>query len=274
MATGGGGGGGVEPPISGEGWDISTAVFSQSFSVSSQETAPTGVFFKPDGLKMYVIGVDNDRVHEYDLSVAWDISTASHVQSFSVSSQETSPYGVLLKPDGLKMYVIGADNDRVHEYDLSTAWDIYTATYLQNFSVASQETNPLGVFFKPDGLKVYVIGFTGDDVNEYDLSTAWDISTATYLQNFSVSSQVTFPVGVFFKPDGLKMYVLGADNDLVHEYDLSTAWDIYTATYLQNFSVSSQVTFPVGVFFKPDGLKMYVIGPGGASIHEYNLSPV
>jgi hypothetical protein len=74
----------------------------------------------------------------------------------------------------------------VNEYDLSTAWDITTASYLQNFSVAAQETNPQDLFFKPDGTKMYVIGSSGDDVNEYDLSTAWDVTTASYLQNFTL----------------------------------------------------------------------------------------
>jgi hypothetical protein len=31
---------------------------------------------------------------------------------------------------------------------------------------------------------MYVIGSTGDDVNEYDLSSAWDISTATSYRLF------------------------------------------------------------------------------------------
>jgi hypothetical protein len=57
---------------------------------------------------------------------------------------------------------------------------------------------------------MYVIGSSGDDVNEYDLSTAWDISTASYLQNFSVGAQETTPSGIFFKPDGTKMYVIGS----------------------------------------------------------------
>ena len=268
MATGG-----VEPPVSSEGWDISTAVFSQSFSVASQEAVPAGVFFKPDGLKMYVIGYSGDDVNEYGLSTAWDISTATYLQNFSVASQEASPVGVFFKPDGLKMYVIGISGVEVNEYGLSTAWDISTATYLQNFSVASQEASPVGVFFKPDGLKMYVIGISGVEVNEYGLSTAWDISTATYLQNFSVASQEATPVGVFFKPDGLKMYVIGFIGVDVNEYNLSTAWDISTATYLQNFSVASQEATPVGVFFKPDGLKMYVTGSSGVDVNEYNLSP-
>ena len=66
---------------------------------------------------------------------------------------------------------------------------------------------------------MYVIGLTGDDVNEYNLSTAWDISTASYLQNFSVVSEETSPSGVFFKPDGLKMYIIGNVRDAVWSYD-------------------------------------------------------
>jgi DNA-binding beta-propeller fold protein YncE len=155
----------------------------------------------------------NDKVYGYTLSTAWDVSTAAWVtpttEYFSVAAQETTPQGLFFKPDGTKMYVIGSAGDDVNEYDLSTAWDITTASYLQNFSVAAQETNPTGIFFKPDGTKMYVIGTAGDDVNEYDLSTAWDVSTSSYLQNFSVAAQETTPQGIFFKPDGTKMYVIG-----------------------------------------------------------------
>ena len=253
-------------------WDISTASYLQNFSIAAQETIPRGIFFKPDGTKMYVLGQTGDDVNEYDLSTAWDISTASYLQNFSVSAEEATPQGIFFKPDGTKMYVVGSIGDDVNEYDLSTAWDVTTASYLQNFSIAAQETSPTGIFFKPDGTKMYVLGQTGDDVNEYDLSTAWDISTASYLQNFSVAAQETTPTGIFFKPDGTKMYVIGAIGDGVNEYDLSTAWDISTASYLRNFSVAAQETNPTGVFFKPDGTKMYVIGFTGDDVNEYDLS--
>jgi len=257
-------------------WDVSTASYLRNFSVAAQETDPTGIFFKSDGTKMYVIGTTGDAVNEYDLSTAWDVSAASFdfptEGYFSVAAQEATPTGIFFKPDGTKMYVIGYTGDDVNEYDLSTAWDVTSASYLQNFSVAAQEATPTGIFFKPDGTKMYVIGFTGDDVNEYDLSTAWDVSTASYLQNFSVSAQETTPTGIFFKPDGTKMYVLGFSGQDVNEYDLSTAWDITTASYLQNFSVAAQETGPNGIFFKPDGTKMYVIGNTGDDVNEYDLS--
>ena len=302
-------------------WLISSASYIQTFSVAAQETAPTGLFFKPDGLKMYVIGQTGDDVNEYDLSTAWDVSTAAYIGSFwvlgrstnpsdmffspdgntlyviannvivsypvptawninsiirpdyfQVAAQEAVPQGLFFDPDGLKMYVTGNAGDDVNEYNLSIAWDVSTAAYLQNFSITAQEGNPQGLFFKPDGLKMYVVGSTGDNVNEYDLSTAWDVSTATYVQQFSVLGQDTFSTSVSFKPDGLKMYVVGQTGRDVNEYDLSTAWDITTATYLQNFSVAPQETGPQGLFFKPDGTKMFIVGGLAKGVTEYDLS--
>ena len=257
-------------------WDISTASFLQSFSIAAQEASPTGLFFKPDGLKMYIIGSNGDEVNEYNLSTAWDISTASFLQLFSVAAEEIVPQDLFFKPDGTKMYVIGATGDDVNQYDLSTAWDISTASFFQLFSVAAQETTPTGLFFKPDGTKMYVLGQIGDDVNEYNLSTAWDISTASFLQLFSVAAQEASPAGLFFRPDGTKMYVIGSEQASVLGYDLGTAWDVATAVWdapTQNyFSVSAQEISPQDVFFKPDGLKMYVIGTTGDDVNEYNLS--
>jgi hypothetical protein len=159
------------------------------------------------------------------------------------------------------MYVLGRDGDDVNEYDLSTAWDVSTASYSQNFSVSAQDAQPWGIFFKPDGTKMYVLGGDGDDVNEYDLSTAWDLSAASYSQNFSVATQETSPTEINFNADGTKMYVVGTANDSVYEYALSTAWDISTASYNSvSFSVNSQEGAPNAFRFSTDGSKMYVLG--------------
>jgi DNA-binding beta-propeller fold protein YncE len=255
------------------GWDLANAVYSGvSFSISSQDGLPFGLFFKPDGTKMYIVGRNNDSVYEYDLSTAWDVSSASYLQAFSVSVQDASPSQVFFKLDGTKMYVVGINSDSVHEYDLSTAWDISTASVLQSFSVSAQDGAPSSLFFKPDGTKMYVSGNDNDSVFEYDLSTAWDVSTASYNSvSFSVAGQDTFLVGLSFKPDGSKMYFAGRANDSVYEYDLSTAWDISSASYLQSFSVNSQEANVSEVSFKPDGTKMYVVGATSDTVFAYDL---
>jgi hypothetical protein len=252
--------------------DLANASYdSVSFSVAGQETAPWGVFFKTDGSKMYVTGGSGDDINEYDLSTAWGVSTASYLQSFSVSAQDTNPRSAFFRQDGIKMYFVGGTGDDINEYDLSTAWNVSTAAFVQNFSVSAQDTNPSAVFFKPDGTKMYVLGRTGINVNEYDLSTAWDLSTASFAQSFSVSSEETGPNALFFSPNGDVMFVAGNIGDDINEYFLSTAWDVSTASYVRNFSVASQETFPTGLFFKSDGSKVYVAGLGGTStIYQYS----
>ena len=256
-------------------WNIASAVYLQNFSIAAQETTPNGIFFKPDGTKMYVVGTTGDNVNEYDLGTPWDITTAVYLQLFSVAGQEANPKEIFFKPDGTKMYVVGTTGDDVNEYDLSTPWDITSAVYLHLFSVAGQETNPTGLFFKPDGTKMYVVGTTNDTIFEYDLDTTlgapWNVQYADYLQYFSLTAQETSPQGLFFKPDGTKMYVIDNTGDNINEYDLSTPWDVTTAVYLQLFSVTAQETNPTGVFFKPDGTKMYVVGYSGDDINEYDL---
>ena len=261
-----------EPAIVEDFWDISTAIHVQNLPVEAQDTGVSGIFFKPDGTKMYIVGYTGDNVYEYDLSTDWDISTASFLQLFSVAAQDVNPVGIFFKPDGTKMYISGLSGQDINEYDLSTAWDVSTASYLQSFLVGTQDTGPWGVFFKPDGTKMYVTGYVGDNVYEYNLSTAWNISTASYLQNFYLGSQDTIPRGIFFKSDGTKMYITGDTGNDVNEYNLSTAWSVTTASYLQNFVVSSQDSAPQGVFFKPDGTKMYVIGDRyGDKVNEYDV---
>ena len=260
------------------GWDVSTASYdSKSVDVSDEDTSPRGLFFKPDGTKMYVTGGQHETVYQYTLSTAWDVSTASYASKYKdISSQDTVPFGLFFKPDGTKMYIIGYINDTVYQYTLSTAWDVSTASYNSKYkSVNSQDAKPLGVFFKPDGTKMYIVGNDNDTVYQYTLSTAWDVSTASYdSKSKDVGSEDTAPLGVFFKPDGTKMYIVGNTNDTVYQYALSTAWDVSTASYDSKYKdVSDEDTTPKGIYFKPDGFKMYIMGvEDNDTVYQYTLS--
>lgn len=253
------------------GWNLSTANYDSSMSPIAQEDNISAIEFKPDGTKMYFVGTTGDDVNEYDLSTAWDLSTASYSQSFSISSEETSPQGIRFKPDGTKMYVVGGSRN-VREYDLSTAWNISTASYSQAVAIGGFEFNPQGLYFRSDGVKMYIVGASGDEVNEFTLSTAWDVTTASHVQLFSVASQDTTPTCIFFKPDGKKMYVSGLAGDDINQYDLSTAWDISTASYVQNFSVITQLENPNGLYFKSDGTLMFVSSASSDLIALYTLT--
>ena len=48
------------------------------------------------------------QVDEYTLTTAWDVSTASFVDSFSVATQETVPTGIAFSKSGEKMFIVGS----------------------------------------------------------------------------------------------------------------------------------------------------------------------
>ena len=107
-------------------WDIANATYTSAFPVSAQDPAPRGVTFSPDGTIMFVMGYASDSVYRYDLTTAWDITTATYVSAKSVSAQDGAPYTLAFSPDGTNMFVVGDDNNSVYRYDLTTAWDITT----------------------------------------------------------------------------------------------------------------------------------------------------
>jgi len=249
-------------------WDISTAEWVQARDVSGETGYPRGIFFKSDGTKMYV--VDRYAVFEYTLSTPWDISTETYIQKKAVSAQDINTYGVFFSPDGTKMYTTGPGSKEIHEYTLSTPWDVSSASFIQSEDISAYEAAPTGMFFSSDGTKMWVAGYGGNEINEFTLSTPWDVSSTSQDQARSITEDTTV-CDVFFSPDGTKMYTVGMGSDEVNEYTLSTPWDISSETHVQALSVTDKESRPSGIFFKSDGTKMYIVGDGGDEVNEYNL---
>ena len=110
--------------------------FVDSFSVNDQETRPNGLTFNNDGTRMFVTGHKTDDIEVYTLTIGFDISTASHEESFPVDSEDDGARDVKFNSDGTKMFYLGGTNDRVYEYKLTTAFDVSSRSYVDSFSVS------------------------------------------------------------------------------------------------------------------------------------------
>lgn len=206
-----------------------------------------------------------------DPSTTWDLTNinANNKLSLNISDQDSLPRGLAFNADGTRMYTAGGANDSIHQYDLGVPWIVTSAIFRNSFDCSANSNNPMGIDFKPDGTIMYLIGYDTDTVAQYSLSTAFDATTATYVKNFSVQSQSTFPYGVNFLGDGTKMYVASASN--IYEYHLSTAWDVATASYSGTILYQASKTM-TDCFMKPDGTKLYVLEIVSDFIQEYTLS--
>ena len=234
-------------------WDVSTTTYdSVSFSVVAQETFPHDLTFSTDGTKMYIVGETSDTVYQYTLSTEWDLSTASYASlSKSVTAQDTLPTAIVFSPDGTKMYMLGNTGNSVYQYTLGTAWDVSTATYASlSKNAGSQETNPQGLAFSSDGTKMFILGYTNDKVHQFNLGTAWDVSTATYASlSLDVVNEMATPTGLAFSSDGTNLYVVGRTPEGVFQYkNISKPKTITVPAAVQNppttiFYPYSQVSY-------------------------------
>ena len=149
---------------------------------------------------MFISGNGTNTVYEYNLSTAYDTSTAVYSNnSVSLSGQDNSPLSLTFNNDGTKMFVLGTQNDSVYEYTLSVGFDLSSdVTYTNNsVSVSTQESTPIDVTFNDDGTKMFVTGWTNDTIFEYTVSTGFDLSDVSYSNNsYSISSQENYPTDI------------------------------------------------------------------------------
>ena len=250
-------------------WNVTTASYRDVFKAVTTGNK-RGLSFKSDGTKMY-ISISTGFVYQHPLSTPWNISSAGDVES--TSPDLGTSQGLFISSDGTKLYNIRTPY--VDQWTLSTPWNVSTAT---DDSVNEQVVgDPYGLTFNPDGSEMYTLDYSSKTIYQYTLSTPWDLSTSSYSGNsFSVSGEVTYPFGVFFKTDGTKTYVVSGEsvND-IFQYPITTAWNVSTAGATEgSYDMSSQISFAHAVFFKPDGARFYVCDDSADKVFQYYLSEI
>lgn len=172
-----------------------------------------------------------------------------------------NPRALRLSTDGTKLYILD-DSNVIHQYSLSTAFNISTATSDdKEFDVSTEENNAHGIELKTDGTKLYVLGDTGNDINQYSLSTAWDISTAsTDSKVLSLAGEDTNPRSFSITPDGTTLYMGGNATTFMYQYDLVTPWDLSTGVFdSKSFNYTAQGSGCESIFINSDGSKMQLM---------------
>jgi hypothetical protein len=241
-----------------------------SFSTSNEETSIKGLFWKPDGTKLYIVGFVGDDVNEYNCSTAYDITTATFNQAASVSGGGANPSGIVFRDDGLRFYTCRAS--AVDEFRLTTAWDVSTASYQASTSVGANAA--VGLAFKPDGTRFFVCQGSQSNTNarktlQYDLSTAWDITTSSYA-GITAGNGPIRQTGMAVSNDGTRMFVSNYQGQLV-SYLLTTPWDLTALASSASGSTSSEIG-QCAISFSPDGSKFYAYQT--STVYQYSSSAV
>ncbi len=196
------------------------------------------------------------------------IAEPSFVQSKSIEA--STYFGLTFNNDGTKMYTLRSELkvDAVIEHTLTTAYDISTATVnntkVVHVSGGNDSHVPTQVVFNNDGTKMFIVNHAGRRTVDYwSLTTAFDVSTATFDGEYSLIGKEQRANSIAFNNDGTRMFIAGVGNDSqvrVHEFSLDTAFDLSSGvTQLNTEDLISFQNHIDGVTFNYDGTKMYTI---------------
>ena len=279
-------------------YDASTLSFTKATSLvrNGAETQTDGTYttaqkglstlegftFNNDGTKMYAVDTYHARIIQYALSTGYDVSNLTYTKELSIAARGKTPVSITFNNDGTKLYIIenggNAEQEiaagKIDEYAVSSAYDIATATYTDSLDVSAQDANMKDLYFNDvargavnPGELLFVVGDDGNDVNEYLLTTAYDLTTASFVDSYGTGAEDTSPRAVVFDNDGDRMYVLGQDNNKVSQYPLVTGFDVSTTQAVtHSTAVRTNNIQPKGMSFNNDGTKLFMVGVGGSLV--------
>lgn len=265
--------------------------------VSGQETNPDDIAFKSDGTVLYVLAEAGNGVDVYNLSTAWDITSATYDTFYSLVAYSGSFSRMKWSPDGSKFYfttvnnigTYGESNDRLWQLNCTTSWDLSTASYGASTGAVigdATSNNIAGFEFNSDGTKIYLAHFTpSNKVYELTLTTAYDISTIIWPvmntnSNFfspqrSVSSSIA---STYMTSDGTKLFICDSTTDDIWEYELDTAYNFGSISNVTQHvaiggtNLNSYDTAPGGIMFGNSGTYLYVCGRSNNIVMRWTLS--
>ena len=251
---------------------IGTAFFAGAVSVQAVDAGSDGLGFSRDGTKMFV-GDYNNRIREYALGTAFDVSTARLVGNSPRLDDSTGHFA--FSPDGSRLFV-SLDGSQIRQYDTAAPFDTSNLTDAGSLSVGSEYSLLYGIALSTDGRNVFVADGDDGQIRQYGLPSPFDLAGASYAAALDLAPQEITPTSFAFGKDGTRMLILD-DKDAVFEYALPNAFNltgaVYGGTFIDLGSAENDNTAnALGLAFDNDGRKMFVVNsPDHFAVSEYAL---
>jgi hypothetical protein len=170
--------------------------------------------------------------------------------------------------EGTRITTHGANlyGSRTYNYNLSTPWDMTTATV---HSIRATTFNGQGVYglsYANNGSYIYSVHGDGyirrSNAVDYRINNGHPPAGQVVLTGYG-SGHIK---SVFVPNEGGKLYMLSAWN--IRQFSMNE-FDLGTLTHVRNKSINVEGNWPSGLNFTPDGLHFYYSGRGGSADFEW-----
>lgn len=156
-----------------------------------------------------------------------------------------NPWSGYWENGGDMFYILTQDGNTVHQYEATTPYDFTTLTNNFQFSPAEPSNNMNDIEWNNDGTRFLwswddtTSGIPNSWVEEYLVSTAYDLNTATHNIQFQ-NDQTSKAYNITWADGGSIFYLMGLSTDVFDDtviYNAGTPYDISTLTHQENLSL-------------------------------------
>jgi len=237
---------------------LDTALLDPSYAQSAR-----GVAIDPTGKKIYTTVYPNQLI-AIDLSVAGDLTSAYSSTSIDLSLNALAEL-LRFNIDGDRLYIsTRADSNTtnlIYQYDLSTAWDISTATFTKSYTYTDFTYGSGMLDFSTDGSYMYLAANEANlkDIVIYKLDTPWEIDSISTSTTYTPTEHT---ISGTFSTDGKYLFYLlwieGMPN--IARIPLDTPWDLDTWRLdKKSIDLLCPQPFAQGLAFSPSGKDLYSV---------------
>ena len=183
---------------------------------------PRGNCFGDSGNYLYITGHASPYLERKALANPYDITNVSASTTKNTIGFGWAGQGIELKSDGSLVFIVESANVRI--MSLSTNYDITSmssSVTTVSLAVTDDDGHTIagltGIRFKPDGTKVFVSYRVSNTpkVAEFSLSTAWDLSTKSFVSSLNIADKLgyyssgvyAYVAGLDWNSDGSRLYV-------------------------------------------------------------------
>jgi len=210
------------------GYDITTASLNNT-EIFSEDNDWQAVFFNRDGSKLFLGGDETEKIYEYTLGVAYDISTANYNNaSLDVSGEIDSLRGAALSNDGKKFYGVDYSSGIAYSYTLGTAFDVSTGSPSGSKLEIPTFSSITDLEVGDKGNRFYFASESGNVIYEVFTTTPYDLTQGAL--NYKLSRLSGTPVSVGAS-DGNTLHYGDKSNSKIVQKDFG--YHIYGQTNLE-----------------------------------------
>lgn len=273
--------------------------YAQAFTISA------------DGNHLYVlwgIARQNGKILQYDLSVKFDVSTATKVSEVShrigktlgdnmMEFKDLGAISMQISSDGQYLYILDTYNKGVHQYTMSVPWALSTIETDENLfpdaAVSPYTSKTASLYylssFVPTHMKISANGaklYISDDTEilEYNMSTNYMLSTATQ-QNTYTNIDLSENLGFDISGDSTdivtnnKIFLASPANKSITQFKMTGSTNdsapigLASLEHNQKFlDLNGTVSGLSNILLANKGTEMYLSSSTTNQIYKYNLS--